>query len=120
MKKHLLTLITVVMCMFLFAICVSAETYTVSSNDEYSNAYESAVNGDTVIVDAKLTCDIYANKSLTYILRADWESSKIVVNQSNVEVSFIADGGNCATIHSTKVDNYIFINLGNIHPTIGC
>ena len=118
MKKHLLTLITVVMCMFLFAICVSAETYTVSSNDEYSNAYESAVNGDTVIVDAKLTCDIYANKSLTYILRADWESSKMVVNQSNVEVSFIADGGNFKIMPTNYSTTDGWMNIAEIYENI--
>lgn len=94
MKKYLLTLITAIMCMFLLAIFVSADTYTVSSNDEYETAYASAIGGDTIIVNSKLTCDIYANKSITYVLKADWESPKLVVNESNVEVSFIADGGN--------------------------
>ena len=118
MKKHLLTLITVVMCMFLFVICASAETYTVSSNDEYSNAYESAVNGDTIIVDAKLTCDIYANKSLTYILRADWESSKLVLDQSNVEVSFIADGGNYRIMPTNYSTTDGWMNIAEIYENI--
>lgn len=93
MKRCFLTLITAIMCMLLLSIFVSAETYTVSSNDEYADVYENAISGDTIMVDSKLTCDIYANKSITYVLKADWESSRLIVNQSNVEVSFIADGG---------------------------
>lgn len=118
MEKHFLTLITVVMCMFLFVICASAETYTVSNNDEYSNAYESAVNGDTIIVDAKLTCDIYANKSLTYILKADWESSKLIINQSNVEVSFIADGGNFKIMPTNYSTTDGWMNIAEIYENI--
>ena len=118
MKRHLLTLITVVMCMFLFVICASAETYTVSSNDEYSNAYESAVNGDTIIVDAKLTCDIYANKSLTYVLKADWQSSKLVINQSNVEVSFIADGGNYKIMPTNYSTTDGWMNIAEIYENV--
>lgn len=126
MRKHFFTLITAIMCMLLFAICVSAQTYTVSSDAEYQTAYESAVNGDTIIVDSKLTCDIYANKSVTYILKADWESSKLVVNQANVEVSFIADGGdyrimptNYSTtdgwMNLTSVYENVVINLGGMN-----
>ena len=94
MKKHLITLILALACILALAVCVSAKEYTVTSNSEYQAAYASAVNGDTLIVNGKLTCDIQANKSITYVLKADWESSKLVVDQSNVEVSFIADGGN--------------------------
>lgn len=126
MKKHLLTIITAIVCMFLFAICVSAETYTVSSNDEYETAYANATSGDTIIIGSKLTCDIYANKSITYVLKADWESERLVVNTSNVEVSFIADGGNfriMPTNYSTtdgwmniaELYENVVINLGGIN-----
>ncbi len=126
MKKYLFTLITAVVCMFLFAICVSAETYTVSSNDEYETVYANATSGDTIIIGSKLTCDIYANKSITYVLKADWESERLVVNTSNVEVSFIADGGDfriMPTNYSTtdgwmniaEVYENIVINLGGIN-----
>ncbi len=93
MKRNFLTLIITLMCVFLFSVFASAETYTVSSNDEYEEAYEKAVSGDTIIIDTKLTCDIQATKSVTYILKADWESASFVHN-SNVTVSFVADGGN--------------------------
>ena len=126
MKKYLFTLITALMCMFLFAICVSAETYTVSNNDEYVEAYEKSVDGDTIVVNATLTADIYANKSITYVLKADWESAKFVVDKSNVEVSFIADGGNyriMPTNYSTtdgwmniaEVYEKVVINLGGMN-----
>ncbi len=126
MKKYLFTLITALMCMFLFAICVSAETYTVSNDDEYMEAYEKSVDGDTIVVNATLTADIYANKSITYVLKADWESAKFVVDTSNVEVSFIADGGNfkiMPTNYSTtdgwmniaEVYEKVVINLGGMN-----
>ena len=129
MKKYLFALITALMCMFLFAICVSAETYTVSNNDEYVEAYEKSVDGDTIVVNAALTADIYANKSITYVLKADWESAKFVVDKSNVEVSFIADGGNykiMPTNYSTtdgwmniaEVYEKVVINLGGMNGGI--
>ena len=94
MKKFLLTLAISLVVLLTLAISVFAAEYTVNSEEEYEAAYEKAVNGDTIVVVQKLNCEIYANKSITYVLKADWESSKLVVNQSNVEVSFIADGGN--------------------------
>ena len=126
MKKYLLTLVLTILCVFVFAISASAQTYTVSSDDEYKTAYESAVSGDTIIVDSKLTCDIYANKSITYVLKADWESSKLVVNQANVEVSFIADGGDYRImptdydttdgwLNLTTVYENVVINLGGMN-----
>ena len=93
MKKFVLTLAISIMVLFTLAISVFATEYTVSSDAEYQTAYEQAVNGDTIVVAGKLSCDIYANKSITYVLKADWESSKLVVDTPNVEVSFIADGG---------------------------
>ena len=88
MKKYLLTLITAIMCMLLLAVFVSAETYTVSSNDEYADVYENAISGDTIMVDSKLTCDIYANKSITYVLKAETTggsiSTEITVYNENI------------------------------------
>ena len=118
MKKHLLTLITAVVCMFLFAICVSAETYTVSSNDEYETAYENATSGDTIIIGSKLTCDIYANKSITYVLKADWESERLVVNTSNVEVSFIADGGDFRIMPTNYSTTDGWLNIAEIYEKV--
>ena len=118
MKKRFLTLITAIMCMFLLAIFVSAETYTVSSDSEYAEVYEKAVSGDTIIIDSKLTCDIYANKSVTYVLRADWESSKLVINQSNVEVSFIADGGNYKILPTNYSTTDGWMNISDIYEKV--
>ena len=118
MKKHFLALIIAIMCVFVFAISASAQTYTVSSDDEYETAYESAVSGDTIIVDSKLTCDIYANKSITYVLKADWESSKLVVNQSNVEVSFIADGGDYKIMPTNYSTTDGWMNIAEIYENI--
>ena len=40
MKKYLLTLVLTILCVFVFAIYASAQTYKVSSDDEYKTAYE--------------------------------------------------------------------------------
>ena len=118
MKKHFLTLIMSIMFMLVLSIFVSAEAYTVSSNDEYAMAYEKAVSGDTIIINSKLTCDIYANKSITYVLKADWESSKLVVNQSNVEVSFIADGGNYKIMPTNYSTTDGWLNISQIYENV--
>ena len=118
MKKIFLTLIMAIMCMALLTVFLSAEAYTVSSNDEYETAYENAVGGDTIIIESKLTCDIYANKSITYVLKADWESSKLVVNQSNVEVSFIADGGNYRIMPTNYSTTDGWMNIAEIYEKV--
>ena len=118
MKKHLFTLFAAIMCMLLLAIFVSAEAYTVSDNDGYNEAYEKAVNGDTIIINSKLTCDIYASKSITYILKADWESSKLVVDTSNVEVSFIADGGNYKIMPTNYSTTDGWMNISKIYENV--
>ena len=118
MKKYLFTLITALMCMFLFAICVSAETYTVSNDDEYMEAYEKSVDGDTIVVNATLTADIYANKSITYVLKADWESAKFVVDKSNVVVSFIADGGNFKIMPTNYSTTDGWMNIAELYEKV--
>ena len=126
MKKIVLTLAISLVTLFILAISVCATEYTVNSNEEYESAYNQAANGDTIIVADELTCDIQANKSITYILKADWESSRLVIDRSDVEVSFIADGGDykiMPTNYSTTdgwmnisaVYKNVVINLGGIN-----
>ena len=118
MKKHLITLMLALACILALAVCVSAKEYTVTSNSEYQAAYASAVNGDTLIVNGKLTCDIQANKSITYVLKADWESSKLVVDQSNVEVSFIADGGNYKIMPTNYSTTQGWLNIAESYENV--
>ena len=118
MKKYLLTMVLTILCVLAFVITISAEAYTVSSNEEYAEAYEKAVNGDTIVIDQKLTCDIYANKSITYVLKADWESSKLVVNQSNVEVSFIADGGDYRIMPTNYSTTEGWMNIAEVYENV--
>lgn len=118
MKKYFLTMVLTILCVLAFVITISAEAYTVSSNEEYAEAYEKAVNGDTIVIDQKLTCDIYANKSITYVLKADWESSKLVVNQSNVEVSFIADGGDYKIMPTNYSTTEGWMNISEIYENV--
>lgn len=91
MKRYFLVLMLAIMCIFVLAASASATEYTVSSNDAYQTAFNEAANGDTIVIDGALTCDIQATKSITYVLNADWQSPKMVI-ASNVEVSFLADG----------------------------
>ena len=118
MKKYFITLILVIACVFALVISVGAQEYTVSSDSEYQEAYDSAVNGDTIIIDSKLTCEIQATKSITYILKADWESAKLVLNQSNVEVSFIADGGDYKIMPTNYSTTQGWLNIAESYENV--
>ena len=118
MKRIFLTLAISLMLLLTLAISVCAAEYTVSSDEEYTVAYGQATSGDTIVITKKLTCDIYANKSVTYILKADWESSKLVINQSNVEVSFIADGGNYKIMPTGYSETDGWMNVSEIYENI--
>ena len=105
MKKLFLTLAISLVVLFVLSVSVFAAEYTVNSNEEYITAYEQATNGDIITINSKLTCDIQAMKDIKYILKADWESSNFVL-QSNVSVSFVADGENCRIMPT----NYSTVN----------
>ncbi len=105
MKKLFLTLAISLVVLYVLSVSVFAAEYTVNSNEEYITAYEQATNGDIITINSKLTCDIQAMKDITYILKADWESSNFVL-QSNVSVSFVADGENCRIMPT----NYSTVN----------
>ena len=118
MKRFVLTLAISVMVLFTLAISVFAAEYTVNNDAEYASAYEQAANGDTIVVAGKLTCDIYANKSVTYVLKADWESPKLVINQSNVEVSFIADGGDYKIMPTNYSTTEGWMNIAEVYEKV--
>ena len=118
MKRFVLTLAISIMVLFTLAISVFAAEYTVNNNAEYESTYEQAANGDTIVVAGKLTCDIYANKSVTYVLKADWESSRLVINQSNVEVSFIADGGNYKIMPTNYSTTEGWMNIAEVYENV--
>ncbi|MBO4982754.1 MAG: hypothetical protein J6D23_01735, partial [Clostridia bacterium] len=118
MKKIVLTLAISICALFMLAFSAFATEFNVSSNDEYSSAYEQATNGDTIVVSSKLTCDIYANKSITYILKADWKSSKLVVDAPNVEVSFIADGGNYKIMPTNYSTTEGWLNIAEAYADV--
>ena len=118
MKKFLLTLAISLVVLLTLAISVFATEYTVNSDEEYIAAYEKAVNGDTIVVAQKLNCEIYANKSITYVLKADWESSKLVVDTSDVEVSFIADGGDYKILPTNYSTTEGWMNISEIYENV--
>jgi len=118
MKKIVLTIAISLVVLFVLAVSAFAAEYSVTNNDEYENAYLQAANGDTIVIANKLTCDIYANKSITYVLKADWESSKLVINQSNVEVSFIADGGDYRIMPTNYSTTEGWMNVSEIFENV--
>ncbi|MBQ8145330.1 MAG: hypothetical protein IJ039_00960, partial [Clostridia bacterium] len=70
-KKATILMLTVAVLAIALAFSVSAaETYTVESDEAYEEIYAQAVDGDTITVTSKLTCDIQATKDITYILKA--------------------------------------------------
>ena len=76
------------------------------------------MNGDTIVINGKLTCNIQATKSVTYVLKADWESAKLVLNQSNVEVSFIADGGNYKIMPTNYSTTQGWLNIAEAYENV--
>lgn len=117
-NKIFLFFIMVVACTLVLAFSAYATEYTVESNEAYESVYEQAVDGDTVIVASNLTCDIQATKSITYVLKADWESSRFVINQSNVEVSFIADGGNYRIMPTNYSTTDGWLNISEAYTNV--
>ena len=117
-NKIFLFFIMVVACTLVLAFSAYATEYTVESNEAYESVYEQAVDGDTVIVASNLTCDIQATKSITYVLKADWESARFVINQSNVEVSFIADGGNYRIMPTNYSTTDGWLNISEAYTNV--
>ena len=117
-NKIFLFFIMVVACTLVLAFSAYATEYTVESNEAYESAYEQAVDGDTIIVASNLTCDIQATKSITYVLKADWESARFVINQSNVEVSFIADGGNYRIMPTNYSTTDGWLNISEAYTNV--
>ena len=117
MKKYLIVLFALV-CTLVLAVSVSAAEHTVTTNSEYEYIYDHAESGDTIIIASKLSCNIQATKSITYILKADWESAKLVLNQSNVEVSFIADGGDYKIMPTNVSTNDGWMNISQEYEGI--
>ena len=117
-NKIFLFFIMVVACTLVLAFSAYATEYTVESNEAYESVYEQAVDGDTVIVASNLTCDIQATKSITYVLKADWESARFVINQSNVEVSFIADGGNYRILPTNYSTTDGWLNISEAYTNV--
>ena len=120
MKKIIYTTLLIVAVLFALALSSYAAEYTASSNEQYASVYEQASNGDTIIITQKLTCDIKATKSITYVLRADWESAKIEIAE-NADVLFVADGGNykiMPTGYSTT-DGWLNITVARTGVVLG-
>ena len=51
-----------------FSIVSSATEYTVSDSESFKSAYESAVDGDTIIIKSSISATFDFGKSITYIL----------------------------------------------------
>lgn len=96
MKKKiiLISLMTAVLICVL-AISAFATEFTVTTTDEFNDAYGQAQDGDTIIISSDVTADLKFGKSITYVLRANWQPSGWnTFSGGNTEISIIADGGN--------------------------
>ena len=68
MKKALILLIMLLMCILTLTLAVSAEEYTVSTSDEFNTAFASAQDGDTIVITADISTNFDFGKTITYIL----------------------------------------------------
>ena len=69
--RILLAILSVFMLAFVFAVAVSATEYTVTSDDEFKAAYDSATDGDTIVIKNNISATFNFGKSITYILDGD-------------------------------------------------
>ena len=94
-KKLLITALLVMVLMLSLCLVASATEYVVTNSDEFNSAYDSASDGDTIVITSDITSSLKFGKSITYVLRANWQpSSWGEFSGSNTEISIIADGGN--------------------------
>ena len=94
-KKLLITALLVMALMLSLCLVASATEYVVTNNDEFNSAYDSASDGDTIVISGDITASLKFGKSITYVLRANWQpSSWGGFSGGNTEISIIADGGN--------------------------
>ena len=94
-KKFILMGLMTVILIFVLAITAFATEFTVTSTSEFGDAYSQAKDGDTIVVAGDITAGLKFGKSITYVLRANWQpSSWNTFSGGNTEISIIADGGN--------------------------
>ena len=73
MKARILLIFTFVFVfLFTLAFAVCAEEYTVFSSEEFKAAFDSAVDGDTIVIKADITGELEFGKSITYIIDGNY------------------------------------------------
>ncbi len=126
-KKIVLMSLMIVALICAFAISVFATEFTVTTAGEFDDAYSQAQDGDTIVISGDVTAGLKFGKSITYVLRANWQpSSWGEFSGGNTEISIIADGGNyklqptnygsngMLTQYSNMEGKYV-LNLGGIN-----
>ena len=94
-KKIVLMSLMIVALFFTFAVSAFATEFTVTTTDEFDDAYSQAQDGDTIVISGDVTAGLKFGKSITYVLRANWQpKSWGEFSGGNTEISIIADGGN--------------------------
>ena len=96
MKKKIVLMGLMIVALFCtFAVSAFAKEFTVTTTGEFNNAYSQAQDGDTIVISGDVTAGLKFGKSITYVLRANWQpSSWGEFSGGNTEISIIADGGN--------------------------
>ncbi|MBQ7789619.1 MAG: hypothetical protein IJ398_08220 [Clostridia bacterium] len=67
-KKIVLMSLMIVALICAFAISVFATEFTVTTADEFDNAYSQAQDGDTIVIKSDISAQFNFGKSITYIL----------------------------------------------------
>ena len=93
--KIILIALCVLICVFALLTVASAEEYTVFSSEEFKTAFDTAVDGDTIVIKADITGELEFGKSITYII--DGNYTWLAGGRANAEdktVSIYARNGN--------------------------
>ena len=94
-SKLFLTVLCALICLFALVTAVCAEEYTVYSSEEFKTAFNSATDGDTIVIKADITGELEFGKSITYIIDGNytWLAGGRA-NDTGKTVSIYARNGN--------------------------
>ena len=95
--KAKIFLIALFVLAFIFALSIvaSAEEYTIFDNDGFKSAFDSAVDGDTIVINGNIEAELDFGKSVTYIINGDYTwTAGGRVSAPDKTINIYARGGN--------------------------
>ena len=110
MKKKVILIAAIFTFVFVLCMAVSATEYTVTTEEEYNDAFASAIDGDTIVIKSDIKTNFDFGKSITYILDGGvtWEINGGYVNG----IDFNSAEGKIVTMLSKNGNNVIYPNAG--------